>query len=450
VLVAVGVGVLDQAVFFSYADQVLGDLVLFGIIAGVLLIQRNRSMSRAELEQASAWRADREVRPIPDELRRLPVVRSWTRNGKVLLAVLALGYPWITSTTQTATAERSIILAMVGLSILVLSGWAGQISLGQFAIAAVGGWVTVVLVGHAGFPFYFALPVAALAGGALALLIGLPALRLRGLYLAVSTLAFAVAGTSLVFSRRFLGRFLPDVINRPHLLGLDLDDVRSRYYFSLLMLTLCAVAVVGLRRSRFARVLIAARDNEQNAEAFGISVTRSRLTAFAVSGIIAALAGGVLALGQQGLDARSFSAEASIGVFLTASLGGLGAISGPMLGAVFFLAVRLLATDPVLGEFITSTGLLAVLLLLPGGLSAGFYRLRDSLLRRVAIRNRILSPALFSDNRLEAIQNPKAAIAPNTRAGGVAAFVPPRYRLDELGTKGERARPPVAAARSDS
>jgi branched-chain amino acid transport system permease protein len=353
------------------------------------------------------------------------------RNGRVLLVIVLVGLPFLLSPAQAAVSSVAMIYAMVGLSLLVLSGWSGQISLGQFAFSAVGAYLTAVLMGHASFPAFLAVAIGAIAGARVAVVVGLPALKLRGLHLAVTTLAFAVAMSSFLFDPKYLGQFLPREVSRPAALGLDLDDPRTLYYFSLLMLVLVVVGVVGLRRSRFGRALIAARDNEQAAQSYGIGIVPLRLGAFAISGFIAALAGGIFTLNQAGADGGSFRPGTSVTVFLLAVIGGLGSISGPLLGGLYFLVVSLFSTDPVVLGLFTGVGLLGILLALPGGLCSVYFIIRDAALRRLAVRNRILVPALFANARAEVFERPRAAIAPKTRSGGGTVFVAPRYRLDE-------------------
>lgn len=426
---ALAIGVFEQAAQFSFRSTAVLDIVLLGVIAAALFFQRRRA-SRSEIEQAGAWRAEREIRPIPRELRTLPVVRTWMRTLAATGAVVFLGLPWILSASQVTLATIYLIYAIVGLSLLVLTGWAGQISLGQFAFAAVGAYVTALL----GLPFPVSLAAAAVAGGVVALVVGIPALRLRGLHLAVVTLAFAVAVSSYLLSPQYLGRHLPDRVAAPVLLGMDLQSQRPFYYFALAVVVLVALAVLGMRKSRTARVLIACRDNEQAAQAFGISLVRARLSAFAASGAIAAVAGSLFAYSQGGVRPEPFGADQSINIFLWTVIGGFGTIAGPLLGVGYFGLLSLLGSNAIAkilgGGIGAAGGFLVLVLVAGGGLSQVVFRIRDNLLRRVANRYGLVVPSLMADVNVDGLAARRAAIAPKLRPGGGEVFVPRRYALN--------------------
>jgi branched-chain amino acid transport system permease protein len=331
-----------------------------------------------------------------------------------------------------------MIFGMVVLSLLILTGWAGQISLGQFAFAAIGGYTAAIVP----LPLLLRLILAGLAGAAAALVVGLPALRMRGLHLAITTLAFALATSAFLLNPNYLGRALPSALERPTLLGFDLEDQRTFYYLSLGILVLVVIAVAGLRRSRTARALIAARDNEEAAQSFGINLIASRLVAFAISGFIAALAGALFAFHQHGVQAIAFAPEVSVRMFLIAAIGGLGSISAPLIGVVLFHGVlTLISTNPVVGFLATGGGGLILLLLAPGGLGQMIFDARDTILRSIARRQRIIVPSLLADVKVDTgVFREKHPIAPKVRPGGGTAFVPKRYEVADqwaLSGKGE-------------
>lgn len=426
-LAAVVVGVVQQAtlwVFDSSSAPLDGSMVI--VVAGLLLLQSRHRESRAEIERSSAWRSSKEIRPIPRELRDLPTVRKWLRTGAFLGAVLLLGLPWAMSPSQTNLAAVVMIYGMISLSLLILTGWAGQVSLGQFAFAAIGGYVAAVW----DVPFLVAVAGGTIVGGLVAALIGIPALRLRGFYLAISTLAFAVSVTAVLVNPRYLGKRLPSSLDRPQIFGMDFDDQRVFYYFTLIVLILVILAVQGLRRSRTGRVLIAARDNEQATQTFGISVVRARLTAFALSGALAAFAGSLYAFHQNGVKVVAFDESQSFNIFTMTVIGGLGSITGPLLGALYNGLLMIFGASTFVQLFLMGFGGLLVILLIPGGLSQVVFGVRDAFLRRVAKRNRIIVPSLVADSKGDRSDG-RAAIAPKTRPGGGAAFIPQRYSLDD-------------------
>ena len=417
------IGVLDAVVGYTHGSTQLVDILLFVIVGATLLLQRS-GPSRLDLAQAGAWRTAVEVRPTPQMLRVLPTVRSARRTASVVAAVVLLGAPWLLSPSQTTLASFALLATLVFLSLLVLTGWAGQISLGQLAFAAVGAWVTAVT----GLPALVAVPLAMLAGAAVAVVVGVPALKLRGLQLAIVTLAFNLATATYLLSSRYLGRALPDKLGRPRGLGLQLDDERTFFYVALVIVALVFVGVVGLRRSALARELLATRDNEVGARALGVSPVRVRLTAFAISGAIAALAGALIAYQQHAVNPDTFSPDQSLLLFLYAVIGGLGAPSAALVAGAYYSLVTVFGLPVQVTQLLTGVGGLTLLLLSRGGLAHALYGVRDAWLRSVARRHRIDVPSL--GRTAAAGDEQPLAITPKTRPGGGTVYVVPRYRLD--------------------
>jgi branched-chain amino acid transport system permease protein len=336
------------------------------------------------------------------------------------------------SPSQTNLATAGFIFGIVIVSLLVLTGWAGQISLGQFALAALGGYVAAII--HAPFPIVVL--IGACAGAVAAVVIGFPALKLRGLHLAVTTMALALTVQAFLLNPRYLGKHLPNSLDRPTFFGMSLEDQRVYYYLCLVVLALVVTAVVGLRRSRTARALIAARDNDQAAQSFGINLVRLRLSAFAISGFFAALAGGLFAFHQHAVSATAFAPEVSVTMFVMAVIGGLGSVAGPLIGTTFYTILKIFSVSPLIEFFATGAGGLFILLFVPGGLSQLVYGIRDAILRRVASRNRIVVPSLVADTALSA-EGARAEILAKRGAAGGEAFVPVRYRLEDQWLLGE-------------
>ena len=422
---ALALGVLTAGVQFSTGGTSVLDGSLVLIISVLLLLQR-RGATRADVDTSSAYLSGRQARPVPRRLREIPSVRTLARSGVTALVVLLVAAPFVLSPSQTNVVSTTLIYAIVGMSLLVLTGWAGLVSLGQFGFAAVGAYVAAI----SGLPFLIALLLGGLAGAAVAALVGLPALRLRPLTLAISTLAFAAGVPVLLLAPDLLGRALPETLPRPNLLGLGLENQRAFYFFTLVVLVLTVVGVTGLRRSRTARALLAGRDNESAALAFGISVLRVRLQAFALSGFIAALAGALFAFQQAGVRADSFSVEASLLIFTFTVIGGLGSVGGPLIGFALLALVSLVVTSPTFADLINGLGGIGLLLLAPGGLAQIALDLRDALLRRIAARHGVPVPGLGARDRLDTGPD-TAPIMPKVRSGGGEVFVPRRYALDD-------------------
>jgi branched-chain amino acid transport system permease protein len=419
-------GVGGALFFQGFNGDVPFDITLLLLIGLALMLQVARQ-SRAEREADAGQLVSRESRPIPRELRHIASVERVTRWLSIGVVLVVLGYPFVMSPEQVSLGSVVLIYTIIGLSLLVLTGWAGQISLGQFAFAGIGGYVATLLAAKLGLFILVALPIGGIAGALAAMVVGIPALRLRGLNLAITTLALAFATSAVLLNPSYLGQFLPAQLARPQLLGFSLDDQRAFFYVILVFLLLTFFAIAGLRRSRTGRTLIACRDNEQASQSFGINLFRARLEAFAISGFIAAFAGGLLAYQQHGVQPASFNPILNFTVFLIVVIGGLGTVVGPLLGSVYY-GVLLLVANPVVQLLGSGLGVLAVLLLFPSGLGGIAYQARDAWLRRVAVRHRVRVPSLLADSSVDPLEA-EAPIAPKLRAGGSPVFVPRRYEL---------------------
>jgi branched-chain amino acid transport system permease protein len=429
-LVVIGcitLGAMQSVFFRGFAGDLPYDLTILGVMAAGLLLQAPPTTRAAREVGAFVQRLAREVRPIPPELRHVPSVERAVALGRVLAVLAVAGLPWFLAPDQVSAMSVIVVDAIVGFSLLILTGWAGQISLGQLAFAGIGGYLTAILAGNGGVFMPLAVLAGGVAGSLVAIAAGLPALRLRGLYLAVITLALNFATFVALVNPAYLGRFLPTGLARPSILGLSFDDERWFFYLSLAFLVAAYLALRGLRNSRVGRILIACRDNEEAGQSFGVSLVRVRLQAFAVSGFLAAVAGGLLVYDQHGLQASSFAPELSLVAFALVILGGLGSVAGPLLGAVFG-GVLFLVNNPIVNLLGTGLGVIVILIVYPEGLAGMAFAARDAWLRRVAMRLRIAVPSLFDDSSVDPL-DAAAPIAPKLRPTGGAAFVPRRYEL---------------------
>lgn len=398
---AVALGVVDQAAFRWKSDESFQNLVLFVVILVTLLLQRRGEVSRGEELEASTWQSVREVRPIPRELRGVPEVRYGFRAAVGLLLVGLVGFGLFGSAFRVGLVSLIMIFAIIAVSLVILTGWAGQISLGQVAFAAIGAAVCGKLVADQSFPLPVALLIAGLVGAAVAIVIGLPALRIRGLFLAASTVAFALFISSVVLNPSFFGWLVPiGRFERPTMLGIDLASERSFYFVVLTVLLLVLGSVRSLRRSRTGRVLIGGRDNERSVRSFGVNLTAARLAAFALSGFYAALAGGLYAIQQNTVLATAFGVEKSLQAFVMVVIGGLGSVPGALLGATAFFSTQYFFSATV-ALLATGMGMLVLLMVVPGGLGQIMYGWRDGLLRWIAKRRGIVVPSLVADVQVE-------------------------------------------------
>jgi branched-chain amino acid transport system permease protein len=397
------------------------------------LLAQRRTLQRSE--EGSSWKATEEVRPTPRELLDVPAIKSWRRLLIFAGGAFVLIFPWTVESGLTNRGALAAIFAIALLSLVVLTGWAGQASLGQFAFVAVGAMVGGAMTSRLDLSFWLALPTGAVIAALVAILIGLPALRIRGLFLAVVTLAFAVTTSLVLFDERYFGWLEPREIRRPTLPFIDFEDERSMYYLAVAFLALIVLLIVTLRRSRPGRVMIALRENENDLQAFGINVVRTKLAAFALSGFICGLAGVLFAHHQRAVSETAFGAEASVQLFVFAIIGGVSSVTGALLGSAFQSIVQLFPfSDPTLQFFFTAEfGLLLILYILPSGLSGLAYAARDSIYRIVATRRQLVVPALMADYDPVIVERqliPLAEAPPDT---GLAALTEPRpYQLESM------------------
>jgi branched-chain amino acid transport system permease protein len=215
----------------------------------------------------------------------------------------------------------------------------------------------------------------------------------------------ALTTTSFFLDPHYFPWFVVDkrvLVQRPMLFGkFDTGSEWTYYYVILAILGLVLYSVRSFRRSRAGRVLIATRDNPRGAQAFGISVVRARLFAFAMSGFIAAVAGSLFAFQQQGLSTTFFGADKSILLFTLVVVGGMASPTGAVLGAAYYTGVSYAINSPLAFLFVQGIGLLLILLVLPGGIGGSVYDLRDSFLRWVAQRRGIVVASLLADRRTD-------------------------------------------------
>jgi ABC-type branched-subunit amino acid transport system ATPase component/ABC-type branched-subunit amino acid transport system permease subunit len=316
-------------------------------------------------------------------LRRLPAVGNgriswdWTifLAGAVVFIMLTKDTKWVDAITVTLCA--SIIL----LSIVVVTGYAGQLSLAQYAMAGFGAWVAGRLVAVFQIPFLVALVAGVLAAIPLGMLFALPAVRTRGINLAIVTLGLGTAIELMLFNNaNFTGGVIGTPVGNPSLFGFDITSIRypARYGIFVLGMALLAVVIVAnVRRGRSGRRLIAVRTNERAAAALGINVVAAKLFAFSFASALAALGGILLAFRLTSISYRSFTNFTSItyaGLSLVGGVGHLlGAFVGAMMASAGFNQAVLEATWSGVGKYIQLISGIAILLVVlynPDGVAA--------------------------------------------------------------------------------
>ncbi len=322
--------------------------------------------------------------PLRDQfLRKLPSIgngrMSWDWTiflcGAVVFLMLTKDTKWIDALTVTLCA------AIVLLSIVVVTGYAGQLSLAQYAMAGFGAWVAGRLVAVYEIPFLLGLVAGVVAAVPLGMLFALPAVRTRGINLAIVTLGLGSAIELMLFNNSdYTGGIQGTPVGNPSLFGFDISSIRhpARYgIFVLGMAVLAVIVVANVRRGRSGRRLIAVRTNERAAAALGINITAAKLFAFGFGSAIAALGGILLAFRLSSISYQSFTSFTSITYVGLGLIGGVGYVLGAFVGAMMatagFNQEVLESTWGGVGAYIqliTGIAILLVVLYNPDGVAA--------------------------------------------------------------------------------
>lgn len=381
----IAVGVINEIVVWNYQSIATQELVLFGLLLVVLLVRVGALRKGTRESQQSTWlHGASTIKHSVDRLRdRVGASGAWG------VAAAALLLPFFIGTGNSLLMSQICVFAVIALSLTILTGWAGQVSLGQFALVSVGS----VMAAHLGgsVPLVLLLPFAGVVAAVIAVIVGLPALRFPGLYLAVTTLGFAIFMQQTILStpcwtvplvgKRVctgLPNPLSTLIGRPTFLGLSLGSEQAMAWFSLGVLLVSILVVRTWRDRGLARRMLAVRDNEVGAAAMGIPVMRTKILAFALSGFMAGYAGVCYAFVLQRFDSTSFDPSFSFLVVSMVVIGGLGSIPGAVLGALYLQGLPAIFGPSSTIQFLTSgLGLLAFILYLPGGLAQLLERLGD-------------------------------------------------------------------------
>lgn len=333
-----GQGILPQ-----WAVNGASDAIPMLAIGAVLILRGNRIPIRGTLAGQSLPRSPHPVRLTP-----------WT----ISVAAVALLLGAAVSGAWELALTTSIISVILVLSYVLLTGYSGQVSLAQIAFSGVGAIVMLRLMsnGHSessgaaalhgpGLPMIVALPIALIVSAIVGVIVGLPAVRVRGVQLAVVTLAAGLTIQDLVFSNESvsgLSGTTSAYVPAPNLFGLNLsvqgrNGLPDRWMFTLFAVVVAALAaiwVANIRRSGTGRRLLAVRANERAAAAVGINVSRTKLAAFAGSSVLAALAGCMFAFQQQSVSSANWDIFAGLSLLAFAFMAGLTSVAGGIIGGV--------------------------------------------------------------------------------------------------------------------
>ncbi len=256
----------------------------------------------------------------------------------LLFAFLAALYllPFYASQSMVALVNRigMTIIAVQGLNLL--TGYTGQISLGQAAFMTTGGYISALLVNNLGWSFFLALPAAALGAGLVGLLFGLPSLRVKGFYLVMATLA------AQFIIPWFTRNAFPEVLNGaqglnvqvPVLFGIPFNTPQRYLYITLTVLIISTVVAHNVARSRLGRAFVAIRDHDLAAELLGVNPFKYKLQAFFLAAVYAGASGSLFAHNLRHLNSETFGLTDSVFLLGMLIVGGLGTSLGPILGAI--------------------------------------------------------------------------------------------------------------------
>jgi ABC-type branched-subunit amino acid transport system ATPase component/ABC-type branched-subunit amino acid transport system permease subunit len=378
IIAAVAIGVLQSIVNFNYIDKPgLINLLLLIIVVVAVLFNRERT------DESEVFAFTPRARPIPERLQSFRWARNINKSGILFLGAIAIVLPLIftqPSTQQTFT--EILAFAICATSLTVLTGWLGQLSLGQMAFAGLGALFAARLV-EGGVPFWLAI-VATTAGSAvLAMILGLSSLRVKGLYLAVVTFVFALAAQQYFFSLGILSGGSSDGSDLPFVPGklfsLSFPGQRTYYYVVLVILAVVLLIANRFRDSGIGRSIMAVRDNENAASAYRVRPVWEKIRAFAIAGALAGMGGALLSGAYSnvafGGPGSFFIVDISLSLVAMVVIGGMGSVTAAVIGIP-----ALAPNNQVLGLLTSSIGLLAVLLYFPRGLMQVAYDARDALL----------------------------------------------------------------------
>lgn len=375
-------------------------------------------------------------RGLPDRSQsslRLPKVGSGALRpsfivislATALVVLFAVPNAWVVGTTTT------MIFAIILLSITVITGYAGQLSLATFSMAGIGAYVAGRLSETQGWPFLLVVVIGVAFALPVGIVVGLPALRTRGANLAIATLALSVGIESVLFdSSPFTGGQLGTVVKSPEIFGISIDPTahpRSYGVAVLVFLLIVALAVANLRRSRTGRQLLAVRANERAAAALGVGIVRSKLYAFCVGSMIAALGGILLAFQSPYIDYSTFTSLTSLNLVGDSVIGGLGFVGGSVPGAIFQPGTL---SSNVIGIFSDSAqawlslaaGLLLIVMLIsaPNGSASEATGLWRILERKVPLMRKIFAITTSRSTRGARVTE-ISSTAPRTASGTLRA-----------------------------
>jgi len=308
----------------------------------------------------------------------------------LVLLALAIILPFVANDYWTLIGTRAAIYWVLVSGLNLAVGFGGQLAIGYVALLTLGAYTASVLVaGNLGpaWPAFAALGASGVVGAIAGVIVGLPALRLRTFYFAMTTLGFATIVTQIALAWQSVtggGIGVPGPV-----LPAPFDSSMGFYFFCIGLAALCTWMTANIAHSRFGRGLVAVRDAEVAAEAIGISKSRLLISVFLFSGAVASIAGGLFATLQSYITPDAFTFDLSVLFFIAILIGGRGSIIGPLLGTIILTVLPEFAAPLVAwSTFLYALLLLIIVLVIPGGIA----NLLDFANRRPLQSNRIIAP----------------------------------------------------------
>jgi branched-chain amino acid transport system permease protein len=292
--------------------------------------------SGAVAQRLSALRSAETVRRLRWSVGSVRIERGLAvgLGGFVLALLVPIAFPGPNLDFLT----QGFIYAVIALTLVVLTGWAGQISLAQFSFVGVGAFTAGHLAGAHGQHFLFAVLMGMLFAAPLGIIVGLVSLRLSGLYLALATLAFALVMDNVVFNRSDVsGGQTGITVPRPHFFGMSFTGRAAMYELAVVVFALIAIVAYALRQGPIGRRLHIVRDSPLAASTLGVNLTVTKIVVFVVGAMVAALGGSLYGAWQQAITPQDFMWSASLALLLVVVLGGRSLISGAVIAGVVYV-----------------------------------------------------------------------------------------------------------------
>jgi branched-chain amino acid transport system permease protein len=260
------------------------------------------------------------------------------RTALIVAALALLLLPAMLGTYALSFATLILITSIGTIGFNVLVGWTGLVSLGYAGFFALGAYANGALTTHFGWPFFLAIPGAAAVAALASLVVGIPSLRLRGLYLAITTLAFSVITNQVILlAKPLTGGSAGLAVARPRLAWLHLGGDAVVFELCMLVFGFTIWLACNIRRSYLGRALFAIRDHEIAARVLGVDLVKYKLLSFAISSALTGAAGALFSLQMQYLNVESFDLQLSVEAISIVIVGGLGSIAGAVLGTIFMV-----------------------------------------------------------------------------------------------------------------